>query len=145
MVQLRHQYSIEEAPAQGMKLLGQCLATGFGIVDIFGTDCGSVFWTVSETISGTFFETKCTNFVWKIKDQLLKKILNWIYFQATSHEDLTAEGRMRVQQQPQQTPKDPYGHNIYAVSHQKNSIRAKFFLVGNFICHYLQSFLADFL
>ena len=28
----------------------------------------------------------------------------------TSHEDLTAEGRMR-----QQT-KDPYGHNIYAVS-----------------------------
>ena len=37
-------------------------------------------------------------------------------FQATSHEDLTAEGRMRVQQQPPQTPKDPYGHNIYAVS-----------------------------
>jgi hypothetical protein len=35
-------------------------------------------------------------------------------YQATSHEDLTAEGRMRVQQQPPQTPKDPYGHNIYA-------------------------------
>lgn len=32
-------------------------------------------------------------------------------FQATSHEDLTAEGRLRQQQS-----KDPYGHNIYAVS-----------------------------
>ena len=40
-------------------------------------------------------------------------------YQATSHEDLTAEGRMRVQPQPQPPPqtKDPYGHNIYAVSH----------------------------
>merc|ERR1719266_3072148 len=37
-------------------------------------------------------------------------------YQATSHEDLTAEGRMRVQPQPQPPPqtKDPYGHNIYA-------------------------------
>ena len=34
-------------------------------------------------------------------------------YNATSHEDLTQEGRLRVQQQQQ---KDPYGHNIYAVS-----------------------------
>jgi len=43
-------------------------------------------------------------------------------YQATSHEDLTAEGRMRVQQQPQQTPKDPYGHNIYASYTEQTSI-----------------------
>ena len=64
-----------------------------------------------------------------------------IYFQATSHEDLTAEGRMRVQQQPPQTPKDPYGHNIYAVSYQKNFIKAKFFQLSIFICHHPHAFL----
>ena len=35
---------------------------------------------------------------------------------ATSHEDLTAEGRMRVQQQQTKASVDPYNQNIYAVS-----------------------------
>jgi len=33
---------------------------------------------------------------------------------ATSHEDLTAEGRMRVQQQQTKASVDPYNQNIYA-------------------------------
>ena len=47
---------------------------------------------------------------------------HYAYNQAASHEDLTAEGRMRVQPPPQQQTKDPYGHNIYAVSFSKSSL-----------------------
>ena len=56
LVQLRHQKTIEEAPAQGTKLLGQFFGTVFGIV------LGQIvvkFWDsfriLFDTISGTIF------------------------------------------------------------------------------------------
>ena len=53
---------------------------------------------------------------------------------ATSHEDLTAEGRMRVQQQQTKASVDPYNQNIYAVS--ANFKKAFFFAFDSIFLYF---------
>ena len=71
MVQLRHQYSIEEAPGQGTKLLGFWDSFWGQFLGQFLEQL--VMGKIVVKFMGQFFETKCTYLIERINTKFKRK------------------------------------------------------------------------